>query len=89
VSAKTAKGLHKLQEAVLHFVRGQQLEVVLECDVTNGKLLSFIEKHSRVQERDFVDEGDRVRIVTVVGKQTLADLQGNDQLEIKSAKHLE
>ena len=87
VSAKTGKGLDKLQEAIYGFVRGQQLEVVLECDVTKGKLISFIEKHSRVQEREFVD-GDRVRIVAIVGKQTLSDLQGNDQLEIKSAKPL-
>jgi len=87
ISAKTAKGLEQLQEAVYQIVRGHQLEVVLECDVTNGKLISFIEKHTRVQSRDFV-ENDRVRFVVVVGKQTLADLQGNDQLEIRSAKHL-
>src|SRR5437868_6659827 len=53
VSAKMGTGLAKLNEAVLHAVRGQQVDVTLEADVENGRLLAFIESHSRVHERDF------------------------------------
>ena len=82
VSAKTGKGLENLHEAVYQHVRGQQVDVTLEADVTNGKLLSFIESHSRIQDRNFLD--GRVEIRAVMGKQTLADLSRNGQVEIKS-----
>src|SRR3954468_4724427 len=42
VSAKTGLGLDKLHDAMFHQIRGQQVNVVLEADVTNGRLLSFI-----------------------------------------------
>jgi hypothetical protein len=54
----------------------------LEADVTNGRLISFIESRTRVQDREFLD--GRVRFKTVMGKQTLADLSNNEQVEIKS-----
>jgi GTPase len=81
VSAKTGKGLDRLTEAVYNYVRGQQVEVVLEADVANGKLLSFLESHSRIQDRDFTD--GRVTLRAIMGKQTLSDLSRNDQVEIK------
>ncbi len=82
ISAKTGRGLDELHEAVYRHVRGQQVQVTLEAQVTNGRLLSFIESHSRVRGREFVD--GRVEIVAVMGKQTLADLSRNDQVVIKS-----
>jgi GTP-binding protein HflX len=82
VSAKTGKGLDKLLEAVFAAVRGQQVDVTLEADVSNGKLISFIESHTRVQERHFTD--GRIVIRAIMGKQTLADLSRNDQVELKS-----
>ncbi|MEO6437114.1 MAG: GTPase HflX [Tepidisphaeraceae bacterium] len=82
ISAKTGAGLSRLHEAVYQVVLGQQVHVTLEADVANGKLLSFIESHSRVQEREFVD--GRVLIRAVMGKQTLADLARNDQVEVKT-----
>jgi GTP-binding protein HflX len=81
VSAKTGRGLDRLTEAVYNFVRGQQLEVVLEADVANGKLLSYLESHSRIQDRAFTD--GRVTLRAVMGKQTLSDLSRNGQVEIK------
>jgi GTP-binding protein HflX len=84
LSAKTGKGISQLLEAVHEFVRGQQVEVILEADTTNGKLLSFIESHTRVTEREFFD--GRVRIKSTMGKQTLADLSRNDQVEIKTVE---
>ncbi len=77
ISAKTGRGLHDLQQAVYGFVRGQQVEVTLEADVTNGRLISFIESHTRVQSREIVD--DKLRLTVITGKQTLADLKRNDQ----------
>jgi GTP-binding protein HflX len=68
ISAKTGLGLHELNEAVYRFVRGQQVEVTLEADVTNGRLLSFIESHTRVQGREFID--GRIRVTAVMGKQS-------------------
>jgi GTP-binding protein HflX len=82
ISARTGRGLDRLQEAVYHVLRGTQVEVALEADVANGKLISFIESRTRVQDREFVD--GRVRFKTVMGKQTLADLSNNEQVEIKS-----
>ena len=81
ISAKTGRGIENLHEAVYQHVRGQQVEVLLEADETNGRLLSFIETHTRVSEREFID--GRVQIRAVMGKQTLADLARNGQVELK------
>ena len=81
ISARTGLGLDKLHKAVQDYVRGQQVEVVLEADVTNGRLLSFIESHSRIQDRQFTD--GRVTMRAIMGKRTLADLSRNDQVDIK------
>jgi GTP-binding protein HflX len=81
ISAKTGRGLAELNEAVLQAVRGQQVDVTLEADVTNGKLLSFIESHTRVHDRQVLD--GKMQIKTVMGKRTLADLSHNDQVAVK------
>ena len=82
VSAKAGLGLDELQEAVYQAVRGQQVDVTLEADVTNGRLISFIESHSRVHDRQFMD--GRVQLKAVMGKRTLADLSRNEQVEVKT-----
>src|SRR5688572_5242620 len=87
ISAKTGKGIEKLLEAVYQAVRGQQVDVTLEADVTNGRLLSFIESHTRVTGRDIVD--GRMQIRAVMGRQTLADLKRNEQVEVKDIADLE
>jgi GTP-binding protein HflX len=97
ISARTGLGLDQLAEAVYRFVRGQQVDVTLQADLANGKLLSFLESHTRIQDRVIVDgtpDGDsadgtgdgqaKVRIRAIMGKQTLADLSRNDQVEILS-----
>ncbi len=80
ISAKTGQGAAELNEAVYQHVLGHQVEVMLELDVTNGRLLSFIESHSRVLDRQFVDGKAHIR--TVMGKKILADLSANDQVTI-------
>jgi GTP-binding protein HflX len=82
ISARTGVGLAKVVEAVIHAVRGQEVDVTLEADVTNGRLLSFIESHSRIHDRQF-NEG-RTQIKAVMSKRILADLARNDQVEVKS-----
>ncbi len=82
VSARNGMGLGQLAEAVYQAVRGQQVDVTLEADVGNGRLISFIESHSRVHERTFTD--GRIQLRAVMGKRTLADLSRNDQVEVKA-----
>ncbi len=82
ISAKTGVGLPQLLEAVYKFVRGQQVEATLECDVTNGRLISFIESHTRVSHREFHD--DRVEFRAVMGRSTLAELARNGEVEVKT-----
>lgn len=84
ISAKTGAGIDRLHETVYQHVRGQQLDVLLEADVTNGRLLSFIAKHARVETREFVD--GRVRMRATMGKQTLAALAQGGQVELKRVK---
>ena len=85
ISAKTGKGLADLAEAVFRFVRGQQLEAVLVMPVTDGRLISFIESHTRVRDRAFED--NNVVFTVELGKKTLADLTRNPGLEIRSTRH--
>jgi GTP-binding protein HflX len=80
VSAKSGAGLDKLAEAVYQFVRGQQVDVTLEADVTNGRLIAFIESHTRIHDRQFLD--GRIRLKAIMGKRTLADLSRNDQVAV-------
>jgi GTP-binding protein HflX len=82
ISAKTGMGIDHLLNAVFGFVRGQQLDVTLQADTTNGKLLAFLESHTKIHDRSFDDDSGKVLIKAIMGKQTLADLSRNDQLEI-------
>ncbi|HEV7301920.1 MAG TPA: GTPase HflX [Tepidisphaeraceae bacterium] len=86
ISAKTGAGLDKLHEAVYQFVRGQQVDVTLEADVTNGKLLAFLESNTRISDRQFIDGDGRVQVRTIMGRQTLADLARNGQIDIKTVE---
>jgi GTP-binding protein HflX len=81
ISAKTGKGIEHLVASVFDHVRGQQVEVELEADVANGRLLAYLESHTRVQEREFTD--GRVTMKAIMGKSTLAELSRNGQVEIK------
>ncbi len=84
ISAKTGWGLPELSEAVYQILRGQQVDVTLEADVTDGKLLAFIESHTRVHDRRFID--GRVQLKAVMGRQTLAELTRNEQVKIELVK---
>ena len=81
ISAKTGAGLDRVLAAVYAHVRGQQVEVTLEADVENGRLMSYIASHARIEDSQFED--GRVTLKAVMGRNTLADLARNDQVEIK------
>jgi GTPase len=87
ISAKTGAGLADLHEAVYKELRGHQVDVTLEADVTNGRLISFIESNTRVHSRHFTD--GRVQFKTIMGKSTLADLSRNEGVEIDKVKPVE
>ncbi len=72
ISAKTGLGLAELNEAVYKHVLGTQVEVVLEMDDTNGRMISYVESHTRVQEREFVDGKAKMRVV--IGRKSLEEL---------------
>jgi GTP-binding protein HflX len=82
ISAKTGAGLTDLNEAVLRFVRGHQVNVTLECDVRHGKLIQFIRTHTRIHEEEVTDE--KMIFHVTVGKQMLKQLEQNESLAIHS-----
>lgn len=87
VSAKTGLGLADLNAAVLEHVRGQQVDVTLAASMADGKLISYIESHSRVHERDFTD--GQIQIRATMGKQTLAQLARNSKVDVQRVSPLE
>jgi hypothetical protein len=58
------------------------VDVTLEADVTNGRLISYIESHTRVHDREVLD--GKMRMKTVMGKRSLADLSRNEQVAIRT-----
>jgi GTP-binding protein HflX len=80
ISARTGVGLAELNEAVYQIFRGYQVEAILETDVTNGRLLSFIESHMRVQDRAIEDNIIKIRVI--MGKQQMAELATNPLVKI-------
>ncbi|HRK32211.1 MAG TPA: GTPase HflX [Tepidisphaeraceae bacterium] len=84
ISARSGQGLEKLNERVYQFVKGHQVDATLEVDVTNGRLISFIESNMRVHERTFLN--GTARFDVTVGRQSLEDLKRNDGITIVRGK---
>ncbi|HWP40215.1 MAG TPA: GTPase HflX [Tepidisphaeraceae bacterium] len=80
ISAKTGQGIDKLHEAVCRHVRGQQVQVTLEADLANGRLIAFIEQHGQIHDRQFHD--GRVILKTTIPRKILEDLSNNDQVQV-------
>ena len=87
VSAKTGAGTAELHDAIYRYFRGQQFQVELEMDLTNGKLLAFLESKCRIEDRQYTD--DKVRFTVVVGKNMLKELRANEQIKVIHAKTAE
>jgi len=80
ISALTGQNIPELTHVVYDHVRGTQVNVTLSCDIINVKLISFIESHTRIHDRRMSDT--RIDFDVTVGRQTLADLARNTQVEI-------
>jgi GTP-binding protein HflX len=82
ISARTGEGLDKLGDAVLSFLRAQQVDATLTTDVTDGRLQAMIESRARVYDRQFID--GKVTLKALIDRRALADLSRQDGLEIQS-----
>jgi GTP-binding protein HflX len=60
VSAKTGQGLNRLATAVSEALTQHFLDVDVETDVANGRLLAYLARHGEVLSRTFA--GDRVSV---------------------------
>ena len=49
ISAQHGAGFRSARRRRLSKVRGQQVDVTLEADITNGRLMAFIESHTRIE----------------------------------------
>jgi GTPase len=84
VSGKTGAGLADLLAAVLEIVHGQQLDVSIEADSSDGRLLSLIESHAHVNDRQYTD--GRVQLRATMGRKTLADLSRQSGVQVVSVR---
>jgi GTPase len=81
ISAKTGRGVDRLLASVLAQVKGRMVEATLEADSANGRLLSFIETHCQILDRQF--NGRRIILRATMSKKVCDDLMRNDQLTVK------
>ncbi|MEM6312566.1 MAG: GTPase HflX [Planctomycetota bacterium] len=81
ISAKTGTGIDTVRQAVEEAVRGEQADVTLLVDATNGELLAFLEANSQVHHREVVDD-EKIRVNTIMGKRLLTSLRRNEDAEI-------
>ena len=84
ISAKTGQGIANMHEAIHRYVRGQQVEVELEVNSNEGKLVSFLEAQCRIDDRQYED--DKLRLKAIIGRGFLKDLQNNERIAILSVK---
>jgi GTP-binding protein HflX len=87
ISARTGAGLDKLGEAVLRFIRTQQVDATLTADVTDGRLQALIESRARVYDRQFTD--GKVTLRALIDRRALSDLSRESGLEIHAAREPE
>lgn len=80
ISAKTGGGLGDLHERVFAYLRGHQMEVELEVSLTNGKLMAFLEAQCRIEDRQYLDEIVKLRMI--VGRNFLRELEANPDVRI-------
>lgn len=86
ISAKTGRGLERVHERVYQYVLGTQSEVTLRAPVTDGGLLAFLERATRIQHREYED--GTVRIRTIVGRRMLAEMRRNAAIQIERVEPL-
>jgi GTP-binding protein HflX len=72
ISALIGQDLEKLKQMMVSFATKGSMEIKLECDVSNGKLLAYIYANSMVIDRKFTDSSVNFHII--IGKSVLSKL---------------
>ncbi|HQY87462.1 MAG TPA: GTPase HflX, partial [Tepidisphaeraceae bacterium] len=85
ISARGGVGLDKLAERVIGFTRGQQVEVTLEVDITDGKTISQIESSIQILTRRITDQ--TIEFDVTVGRNMLEQISRVEAIRVlESAK---
>ena len=84
ISAKTGVGLDRLHERVYAAVQGTRSDVTLRVPVTDGNLMAFLERSTRIDDRAYEDGTATIR--ATVGRRVLSDLRRNDAVTILDAQ---
>ena len=56
ISAKTGMGLDKLHDYVLNIVRKKAIDITIKVNVSDGKVLSYLDRHAYVLNRRYFDD---------------------------------
>jgi len=73
LSATTGENADRLVSAVLEKVAGKRVSVTLEADCTNGRLMQYLSRHTRLEEQTY--EGKNVRASVSLSESHLAELR--------------
>ena len=73
ISAKTGRGLDELVQAVSDRAGGAPLDVEVEANFRNGKLMQYIAQHAHVISQDY--DSQVAKIHAIVASNRLADMQ--------------
>lgn len=76
ISAATGLGLDDLREHVVEMLSTAFLQVRLEFDAGNGKVLAYLHAHAEILHQEFV--GDRVRVVVSLPQHLLHHIESPD-----------
>ncbi len=73
VSAVTGEGADRVTRTVLEKMRGREVNITIEADYTNGRLMQYLAHHARSLGRSFHHQ--RIRMTATIGKEHLAVLR--------------
>jgi GTP-binding protein HflX len=76
ISARTGEGLSRLAAAVSDALTRHFLDVDVDTDVANGRLLAYLAKHGEILSRTYAD--DRVSIHCRMPRKYLAPISSNE-----------
>lgn len=84
ISARTGLGLAQVNERVSEYVLGTLSQVRLRIPSTDGELLAFLERATRVQSRDY--DGDDLVMTTTVGRRLLEQVKRNPAVMVEDVQ---
>ncbi len=73
VSAATGENAEQVVEAVAARMSGRQLDVTIEADYTNGRLMQYLSRNAQMSEQRYEDK--RVRMTARLSERHLAELR--------------